>query len=110
MCKISTLSLKEIGNNGIPFLCVVNVDKLSQNDNTDDCELWCGQSEGNIAIITLSKSMIKSQHIVSHYDDENPEWRTPINERHDVFQLAALSPYVWTYLYPGMIGMVIILK
>jgi hypothetical protein len=106
MCDISTLALKEIGKNGIPFLCVINVDKMSQNDTTGDCELWCGQSEGNIAIITLSQSMIKSQHIVSHYDDENSEWRTPINERYDVFQLTALSRYVWSYLYPGINGVI----
>ncbi|CAG2165886.1 unnamed protein product [Oppiella nova] len=100
MCSTGDHSFKEIGNNGIAFLCVVNVDISAHNN---DCELWCGQSEGNIAVITLSESHIKSQHIVSHYDDDNSDGRTPINERFDVFQIEALYPYVWTYLYPGCV-------
>ena len=100
-CDIIDHHFKEIGNNGIPFLCVVNVDIINE-DIKSDCELWCGQSEGNIAVITLSHSQIKSQNIVSHYDDDS-ENRTPISERFDVFQITAKFPYVWTYLYPGII-------
>ena len=98
MCSTVDHSFREIGNNGIPFLCVVNVDNSESNDS--DYELWCGQSEGNIAVITLSQSQIKSQHIVSHYEEDTDN-RTPISERFDVFQITAHYPYVWTYLYPG---------
>lgn len=99
MCSIVDHCFKEIGNNGIPFLCVVSVEINSENT---DCELWCGQSEGNIAVITLSESQIKSQHIVSHYDDDDSDGRIPISQRFDVFQITAHFPYVWTYLYPGI--------
>ncbi|CAG2118956.1 unnamed protein product, partial [Medioppia subpectinata] len=103
MCSTNDHSFKEIGNNGIAFLCVVNVDISAQNSDPSNCELWCGQSEGNVAIITLSETLIKSQHIVSHYDDDSTDFRTPISERFDVFMIEALYPYVWTYLYPGCI-------
>ena len=115
----SKWNLKEIGNNGIPFLCLINVLVCDESDQEDiHTEVWCGQTEGSISIISLSsQGMIQSQYFVNHYDDENElqqqQQTTPkqeANEKFDVFQLISDgTSYVWSYLYPGQLNAIKIL-
>ncbi|XP_046393381.1 leucine-rich repeat serine/threonine-protein kinase 1 [Ischnura elegans] len=76
------------------------------SDHTKECELWCGESKGNISIYTIRDGMVTSQETVNHCE--------PIIERLEVLHLvSASSPAtdsesgeessVWSYVYPGCV-------
>ncbi|KAI1294731.1 Leucine-rich repeat serine/threonine-protein kinase 1 [Halotydeus destructor] len=94
LCDRVTHKLREVGNNDIAFLSMTFV-----ATSLDEGELWCGQAEGRLCVITIKGGMITSQEVLSHYSEEH----TPIMERLDVFNLVAEFPNVWTYLYPGSV-------
>lgn len=65
------------------------------------CELWCGESHGNISIFTIRENIVTSQEVVNHYD--------PIIDNLDVLHLTSShcpvydnrDMSVWSYVYPG---------
>ncbi|XP_071051470.1 leucine-rich repeat serine/threonine-protein kinase 1 isoform X2 [Onthophagus taurus] len=59
------------------------------------CELWCGQSEGQISIYSIKDHGVVSQEIVNHYQ--------PIIETVQVKKLVSDSLNVWSYVHPGCI-------
>ncbi|XP_063218267.1 leucine-rich repeat serine/threonine-protein kinase 1 isoform X2 [Bacillus rossius redtenbacheri] len=73
-------------------------------DNHSVCELWCGESHGNISIYTIRDSVVTSHDVVNHYE--------PVIENIDVLNLVSTqSPNycdtddicVCSYVYPGCV-------
>ncbi|KAG8224987.1 hypothetical protein J437_LFUL005998 [Ladona fulva] len=74
------------------------------SDHTKECELWCGESKGNISIYRICDGMVTSQEIVNHCE--------PIIERLEVLHLVSAcsasadsdeEASVWSYVYPGCV-------
>ncbi|RWS17099.1 Leucine-rich repeat serine/threonine-protein kinase 1-like protein [Dinothrombium tinctorium] len=95
LCTKDSLQLREIPNNGMPFLCLAVI-----GYECDWFELWCGQAEGNICIYTIKNTIVASQEIVCIYEESKS---TPLMQRLDVFNLVNDSNHVWTYLCTGCI-------
>lgn len=93
LCDRLSQRLREIGNNGSQFMSVTCVDTGLEGE----CELWCGQTEGRICVISIKgRGIVASQEVLDHYY----EGTTPHLERLDVFNIISEFPSVWTYLYP----------
>ncbi|KAI5703280.1 hypothetical protein M8J75_009878 [Diaphorina citri] len=59
-------------------------------------ELWCGESDGNISIYTMSEHSVTSHDTVNHF--------YPVISNVDVSFLVSspsTSAWVWSYVYPG---------
>lgn len=98
LCEKESLILNEIENQSLPFLCFSVTERLDKNDCI--CQLWCGQSEGCITIVTLESFQVYKKEFVNHYEYEKT---VPILERFDVFEIVYENNFVYTYLYPGTI-------
>lgn len=59
------------------------------------CELWCGQSDGQISIYSLRDQVVVNQEFVNHFD--------PPMENLNVLNLVAYGNTVWSYISPGCI-------
>ena len=99
LCEKESLVLNEIENQSLPFLCY----SLTECADPDGfrCQLWCGQSEGCITIVTLESFQVYKKEFVNHYQCERS---VPILERLDVFEIISENNFVYTYLYPGKNG------
>ena len=58
-------------------------------------EIWCGQTQGQVAIFCLKDSVVTNQDIVTH----------TLLESHEVMKVVATedNQHVFTYLYPGCV-------
>ncbi|KAJ8934094.1 hypothetical protein NQ318_004975 [Aromia moschata] len=65
------------------------------NGEEDTCELWCGESNGQISIYTIRDHVVASHEILNHYQ--------PIIEKVDVMNLVSVDNNVWSYVRPGCI-------
>lgn len=54
LCEKESLCLIEIENQSLPFLCF----SLVEHKDSETCQLWCGQSEGCVTVITLESFQI----------------------------------------------------
>ena len=81
-----TFILTELGTSG----CVHCVTSILQDDKK--VEVWCGQSQGAVAIFSLTDSVVTSQDIVHHN-----------LEAGEVMQVVSAedNKHVFSYLYPG---------
>ncbi|KAF4523571.1 hypothetical protein B566_EDAN014882, partial [Ephemera danica] len=89
--------MTELGNSA-----VLHAVAAVYRDN-EVCELWCGESHGNISIFSIRDSVVSSQQVVNHYE--------PVIENLEVLHLisshtpysAGQHPAVWSYVYPGCV-------
>lgn len=59
-------------------------------------ELWCGESDGNISVYTMSEHSVTSHETVNHF--------SPVISNVDVSFLVScpsMNSWVWSYVYPG---------
>lgn len=98
LCEKESLELVEIENQSLPFLCFSLTERLDEHGFL--CQLWCGQSEGCITLITLESFKVYKKEFVNHYECEKS---VPILERLDVFEIVSEGDFVWSYLYPGTV-------
>lgn len=98
LCEKESLELVEIENQSLPFLCFSLTERLDEHGFL--CQLWCGQSEGCITLITLESFKVYKKEFVNHYECEKS---VPILERLDVFEIVSECDFVWSYLYPGTV-------
>ncbi|XP_056637900.1 leucine-rich repeat serine/threonine-protein kinase 1 isoform X1 [Diorhabda sublineata] len=59
------------------------------------CELWCGESDGQISIYTVKDHVVANHEVVNHYQ--------PIIEKVDVMNIISVESNVWSYVRPGCI-------
>lgn len=104
ICSIDGLQIREIRNNGNAFLCVAPVNLVDSSSNS--CELWCGQTEGSVCIISFKEGIITSQDFINHYNYIHESHERHV-EKYDVFQLVTEGKYALSYLYPGNINMTV---
>ena len=65
------------------------------NIQEENCvEVWCGQSQGAIAIFSLKESIVTNQDIVNHPLDVGEVMQVKSTET---------SEHVFSYLYPGCV-------
>ena len=78
---------------GTALDCVHSVTSLQLADNK--VEIWCGQSQGQVAIFCLTESVVTNQDIVTH----------TLLEAHEVMRVVSTedNKHVFTYLYPGCV-------
>ena len=78
---------------GTALDCVHSVTSLQLADNK--VEIWCGQSQGQVAIFCLTDSVVTNQNIVTH----------TLLESHEVMKVASTedNQHIFTYLYPGCV-------
>jgi hypothetical protein len=84
------------------------------------CELWCGQSGGNISVFVLGENIVASQDYVNHYEPALPGLEVLqmvatdsllIENTIDVYNYyednsnlsSTPGPVVWSYVYPGCV-------
>lgn len=110
----SFLGIKKIDNNNLPTFCIANVAINSSNKTVNSIDketdtyfdIWCGQIEGQIVILTLKSSTfeIVRQTTIDHYIDKHfNQLNVPIAERNDVFILVGTNnqPIIFSVLYSG---------
>ena len=78
---------------GTALDCVHSVTSLQLPDNK--VEIWCGQSQGQVAIFCLKDSVVTNQDIVTH----------TLLETHEVMEVVSTedNQHIFTYLYPGCV-------
>lgn len=59
------------------------------------CELWCGESQGQITIYTLKELNVVGQEILNHYQ--------PVITDVNVMNLVSVDNIVWSYVHPGCV-------
>ncbi|CAG9859264.1 unnamed protein product [Phyllotreta striolata] len=59
------------------------------------CELWCGESDGQISIYSIKDNVVAGHEIVNHYQ--------PIIDKVDVMNIISVDSHVWSYVRPGCI-------
>ncbi|XP_050515571.1 leucine-rich repeat serine/threonine-protein kinase 1 isoform X2 [Diabrotica virgifera virgifera] len=56
------------------------------------CELWCGESDGQISIYTIKDQVVAGHELVNHYQ--------PVIAKVDVMNIIAVESNVWSYVRP----------
>lgn len=64
-------------------------------DNGSVCELWCGQSHGQISIYSIKEHVVTNQETVNHFQ--------PTIENINVLNVIAYENSVYSYISPGCI-------
>lgn len=59
------------------------------------CELWCGESDGQISVYLMKDHVVCGHEILNHYQ--------PIIQKVDVMNLVSVDQHVWSYVRPGCI-------
>lgn len=59
------------------------------------CELWCGESQGQITIYTLKELNVVGQELMNHYQ--------PVITDVNVMNLVSVDNTVWSYVHPGCV-------
>ncbi|RZF41154.1 hypothetical protein LSTR_LSTR013926 [Laodelphax striatellus] len=70
-------------------------------DNDNECQLWCGESDGALSVYTMHENIVTGHKVLNHYE--------PIIANVHVHQIVSShSPImyegpaaVWTYVHPG---------
>nr|CAH7742533.1 unnamed protein product [Callosobruchus chinensis] len=65
------------------------------NEEEGTCELWCGESDGQISVYVIKDHVVIGHDILNHYQ--------PIIEKVEVMNLISCGKYVWSYVRPGCI-------
>ncbi|CAH2012003.1 unnamed protein product [Acanthoscelides obtectus] len=65
------------------------------SEETSTCELWCGESDGQISVYIIKDHVVMGHDILNHYH--------PMIEKVDVMNLISLGTNVWSYVRPGCI-------
>ncbi|XP_049820088.1 leucine-rich repeat serine/threonine-protein kinase 1 isoform X2 [Aethina tumida] len=82
--------MTELGSqSSINCLCAASL------ENSSACELWCGESNGQISIYTIKDQVVAGQEVLNHYQ--------PVIEKVDVMNLVAVDNCVYSYVHPGCI-------
>ncbi|KAJ8980099.1 hypothetical protein NQ317_008560 [Molorchus minor] len=83
-----TFVMTELGSSSIiNCMCAVF------NGEENSCELWCGESSGQISIYTIKDHVVAGHEILNHYQ--------PVIEK--MANLVSVNNYVWSYVRPGCI-------
>ncbi|XP_065157528.1 leucine-rich repeat serine/threonine-protein kinase 1 isoform X3 [Atheta coriaria] len=64
-------------------------------DNGKICEIWSGQSMGQISVYTIKDQVVAGHELLNHYQ--------PLIEKVEVINLISAGNTVWSYVYPGCI-------
>ncbi|KAG5883328.1 hypothetical protein JTB14_032528 [Gonioctena quinquepunctata] len=82
--------MTELGSTSvINCMCAV----FNQEDYS--CELWCGESAGQISIYVIKDNVVTGIEILNHYQ--------PIIDKVDVMNIISVERSVWSYVRPGCI-------
>ncbi|XP_017772148.1 PREDICTED: leucine-rich repeat serine/threonine-protein kinase 1 isoform X5 [Nicrophorus vespilloides] len=85
-----TFVMTELGaSTVINCLCAL----YKESDNV--CELWSGQSMGQISIYTIKDQVVAGHEMLNHFQ--------PIIDSVDVVNMVSADNSVWSYVYPGCI-------
>jgi hypothetical protein len=85
-----TFVMTELGSNStINCLCAIF------KDGGSVCELWCGESNGQISIYIIKDHVVAGHETMNHYQ--------PVIEQVNVMNLIAAEHNVWSYVRPGCI-------
>ncbi|XP_015840648.1 leucine-rich repeat serine/threonine-protein kinase 1 isoform X3 [Tribolium castaneum] len=85
-----TFVMTELGSNSV-INCLCAIFK----DGGAVCELWCGESNGQISIFIIKDHVVAGRETMNHYQ--------PIIEQVNVMNLIAADNHVWSYVRPGCI-------
>ncbi len=67
------------------------------------CELWCGESNGNISIFTMNENSVVAHDVINHFETPMPNVEVmQMISSHSPVQYDTRHPAVWSYIYPGM--------
>lgn len=73
--------------------CIHSLASMVQG-NQDMVEIWCGLSQGAIAVFTMKEGVVTSQAVINHND--------PVVDNVEVLQVVTDNHvHAWTFLYPG---------
>ncbi|KAF5301002.1 hypothetical protein FQR65_LT08985 [Abscondita terminalis] len=64
-------------------------------ENGSICELWCGQSQGQISIYSIKEHVVTNQETVNHFE--------PLIENLNVLNIISCDNSVYSYVSPGCI-------
>ncbi|CAH1175605.1 unnamed protein product [Phaedon cochleariae] len=82
--------MTELGSSSIVnCMCAV----FRQED--DSCELWCGESSGQISVYVIKDHVVVGHEVLNHY--------RPLIEKVDVTSIIAVEKNVWSYVRPGCV-------
>ena len=99
LCQSNLIPISPVGGEGTFILtelgtsdCVHCVASLQLSES--QVEIWCGQSEGTMAIFSLTDSVVTNQDILNH-----------TLEQSEVMQVVSTEDnmHVFSYLYPGCV-------
>uniref|UniRef100_T1K991 non-specific serine/threonine protein kinase n=1 Tax=Tetranychus urticae TaxID=32264 RepID=T1K991_TETUR len=89
---VASLTVREISSESMnPYLCITGLQK------SDSAELWCGQAEGLLSIMSFTSPNEETVDLLNHYSGDKLDFP----EKLDVLQITSNNSYAWTYLYPG---------
>ena len=99
LCQSNLIPISPVGGEGTFILtelgtsdCVHCVASLQLSES--QVEIWCGQSEGTMAIFSLTDSVVTNQDILNH-----------TLEQSEVMQVVSTEDnmHIFSYLYPGCV-------